>query len=318
MKITDLMGCTVSVILLLLASAWIPYIGPFFSLLIPLPFLFYASKLGLNKGAQACAFSLVIVGLISGLAGHSYIILFCLEFGILGFIISEIFRRKLSFGVTIFWGTFSMLVVGAVFLFMVGLTKGVGPVDLVLNYFKANLGNTAHLYKEMDLDPESLAQVEQLLRVLSELITKAFPALIVIGTGLVVWINVVISKPIFMLGRIRYPEFGRLDHWHAPEIMVWGVIIAGFSLFLPVSLIKLAAVNILIVLSLIYVFHGLSIILFILNRFRIPGWVRIIIYIMILVQQVFLIVLALAGLFDQWADFRKIHRKRVETSEHEE
>ena len=318
MKITDLMGCTVSVILLLLASAWIPYIGPFFSLLIPLPFLFYASKLGFNKGAQACAFSLIIIGLIAGLAGHSYIILLCLEFGILGFVISEIFRRKLSFGVTIFWGTFCMLVVGAVFLFMVGLTKGTGPMELVLGYFKANLENTARLYKEMELDPESLAQVEQLLRVLSELITKAFPALIIIGTGLVVWINVVISKPVFRLGQISYPEFGRLDHWHAPEVMVWGVIAAGFSLFLPASIIKLAAINILIVLTLIYVFHGLSIVLFILNRFRVPGWARIIIYFIMLVQQVFLFVLALAGLFDQWVDFRKIGRRKVETSEHDE
>ncbi len=318
MKITDLVGCTVSVILLLLASAWIPYIGPFFSLLIPLPFLFYASKLGLNKGGQVCAFSLIIIGLIAGLAGYSYIIMFCLELGILGFIISEIFRRELSFGVTIFWGTFFMLAIGAVFLFMVGLSKGVGPMDLILDYFKANLGNTAHLYKEMELDPESLAQVEQLLRVLSELITKAFPALIVIGTGLVVWINVVISKPIFRLGKIRYPEFGRLDHWYAPEVMIWGVIGAGFSLFLPISIMKLAAINILIVLTLIYVFHGLSIVLFLLNRFKVPGWARTIIYIIMFAQQIFLFVLVLAGLFDQWVDFRKIHRKKVETSEHEE
>jgi uncharacterized protein YybS (DUF2232 family) len=315
MKITDLMGCTVSVILLLLASASMPYIGPFFSLLIPLPFVFYASKLGLNKGAQACAVSLVIIGLIAWLAGHSYVIMVCLEFGILGFVISEIFRRELSFGFTIFWGTVFMLVTLTVFLFMAGLSNGVDPVDMILDYFKVNLGDTARIYEEMELAPEHMAQMEEFLRVMSEFVKKAFPALIVVGTGLIVWINVVVSKPIFKVGRIKYPEFGRLDHWYSPEVMVWVVIISGFSLFLPISIIKLAALNILLVMAFIYMFHGLAIVQFIFRRFRIPGWARAVIYIMMLAQQLFLFVLAMAGFFDQWVDFRKIHKKRVDASE---
>ena len=32
------------------------------------------------------------------------------------------------------------------------------------------------------------------------------------------------------------------------------------------------------------------------------------IYFLIIIQQLFLAVVALAGLFDQWVDFRKIHR----------
>jgi hypothetical protein len=36
---------------------------------------------------------------------------------------------------------------------------------------------------------------------------------------------------------------------------------------------------------------------------------RIGIYFLIIIQQLFLAVLALAGLFDQWIDFRKIHRR---------
>jgi len=55
----------------------------------------------------------------------------------------------------------------------------------------------------MDLDPEGLAQVEQLLSVLSQLITKAFPALMVIGTG--------------------FPDFVCIKNIDGKKFDVWGV-----------------------------------------------------------------------------------------------
>ncbi|MFH1491258.1 MAG: DUF2232 domain-containing protein, partial [Pseudomonadota bacterium] len=69
------------------------------------------------------------------------------------------------------------------------------------------------------------------------------------------------------------------------------------------------AINALIVMLVIYVFHGLSIVLFLLNKYRVPQWMRVGAYFLILFQQIFLIGLCIAGLFDQWIDFRKIHRR---------
>lgn len=69
------------------------------------------------------------------------------------------------------------------------------------------------------------------------------------------------------------------------------------------------AVNALIVILAIYLFHGLSIVVFFLNKFHVPSWIRLGIYFLIIIQQLFLIVLTFAGLFDQWIDFRKIHRR---------
>jgi uncharacterized protein YybS (DUF2232 family) len=125
----------------------------------------------------------------------------------------------------------------------------------------------------------------------------------------VVWVNVVISRPLFRMGNIRYPDFGPMDRWQAPEFMVWGVIAAGFALFFPKASIRLLAINSLIVLSVIYIFHGLSIVLFFFNKYRVPTWARLGSYILIILQQIFLVGLAFAGLFDQWIDFRKIHKK---------
>ena len=139
-----------------------------------------------------------------------------------------------------------------------------------------------------------------------------YPALAVIGTGFVVWINVIISGPLLRIRNLPHPDFGPMDRWSAPETMVWGLIVAGFSLFLPWPSLRSVALKEVMVFLVVYFFHGLSILVFYLNKRRVPSWIRMGIYALILFQQIFAIVLALAGLFDQWIDLRRIHPKKEE------
>jgi len=253
--------------------------------------------------------ALLIIGLMGKLLGQSYLILFCLEFGIVGLTMSELFKRQLTIGSTVFWGTVSMLFMGAVFLFIAGMSRNEGPVSLVLSYLQSNLSKTAGIYEGAGLEPEKAAQIKQALDLLSKLIMKVYPALMIIGTGLVVWVNVILSRPLFRMGKLNYPVFGETGKWCAPEYMVWGMIGSGFALFFPAAGIRFVAENLLVVLSVIYVFHGLSILIFFFNKHAIPRWARIGIYILIVLQQLFLILLAVAGLFDQWVDFRRLRKK---------
>jgi len=254
--------------------------------------------------------TLLTVVLIAKLMGFPEVLFLCLEFGLLGLIISEIYRRGYSFGFTIFLGTSLMLILGSIMLVLIGLTQNMGPLELILNYFQANLKETIHSYDNMGWDQEKILQLEEYSKVLVRVISKVYPSLMVVGTGFVVWINVVVSKPLFHFGNLKYPEFGPMDRWRTPELMVWGVIAAGFSLFLPIAGVKLFAMNALIVMMTIYVFHGLSVVLFFLNKYRVPPWIRFGVYFLIIFQQIFLVGLAMAGLFDQWVDFRKIHQKK--------
>ena len=301
----------VTATVLLIASGWVPFAGPFLSLLTPLPFLYYTAKFGLCEGVKALVICLLAVGLIGNLSGFSQAVFLCLEFGLLGLIISEIFRRKLTIGRTILWGTGLMLLLGFVILTGVGLTKNMGPIELVLGYLQSNLKGTVDVYEHMGGGEEKAVQLRQFAKALMEIITRIYPSLVIIGTGFVVWLNVVLSRHVFRLGNLSYPQFATTDRWWAPEYMVWGVIAAGFSLFLPVSGIRWVSINALIVLLTVYVFHGLSIVLFFLNKYRVPSWIRLGVYFLILFQQIFLFVLALAGLFDQWIDFRKIRHRRI-------
>ena len=116
MTISNILGCTGSVILILLV--------PFFWPLLPMPFLFYSSKLGLNEGIKVCFTALLAAGIVVKLLGYPGLVLICLQLGIVGFLLSELFRREYSYSITIFWGTLIMLLAGSVFLLFGAITEG--------------------------------------------------------------------------------------------------------------------------------------------------------------------------------------------------
>ena len=145
------MGCGGPIVLLLFAATWIPIVGPFFIFLIPLPFLYYATKLGLREALKITAVTLLIVGLIARVAGYPHVVIFGLEFGLVGLTLSEIYRRKYTLGFTMLWGTCATLIIGAVFLTLIALSQNMGPIEMILGYFQQNLGATIRAYKEAGL-----------------------------------------------------------------------------------------------------------------------------------------------------------------------
>jgi len=309
MKLSDLLGCLGGAAILLSAFITVPVLGPFLGLLTPLPFLYFSTKLGFTQGLKASALVLLLIGLTAHLADQTHLVLFSVEFAVLGLVLSELYRRNLSYGQTLLWGTVAMLAVGFGFLYATALSHGLGPLEMIKAYLKEQLNGAMAIYGNATDDPEKAAELQAYGHAILEVISKIYPSLMVIGTGFVVWLNVTVSRPLFRFGRLSYPDFVPLRHWRVSEYLVWGVIGSGFALFLDSGAVKLIAWNILIVLMAVYLLQGASILSFFFNKFRFPLWARVGVSLLIVLQQVFLAVLTLAGLFDQWVDFRKIHKR---------
>jgi uncharacterized protein YybS (DUF2232 family) len=312
MKAHQVLGCVGTALALLVASAWIPVVGPFLCLLTPLPFLYYSVKLGIPQAVKLICVSILASGLIAAVTRQPQLIFLCLEFSLLGLILSEIFRKKLPIGTSVLMGTCLLLLIGFIVLAVAGTRKNLGPLEMIHGYLQDSLEETARVYVQVGADPERAGEFQQYLRALKEGVTLVYPSLMVVGSAFVVWLNVILSRPLFRRTKLEAPEFGALDRWQSPELMVWGLIAAGFSLFLSFSPLRLVAVNALVIMLAIYFFHGLSILLFYLNKYRVPQWMRLGVYALILVQQVLVIAVTMAGLFDQWLDLRRIHQKKPE------
>jgi uncharacterized protein YybS (DUF2232 family) len=310
MKAHHVLGCVGTAMALLLASVWIPIAGPFFSLLTPLPFLYYSAKLGVSQAVKLTCVSILVTGLIAAITRQSQLIFLCFEFSVLGLILSEIFRRKMSIGTSVLLGTCLLLLMGLLVLAVAGLRKNLGPLEMVYAYLLESLEETARLYTQVGADPEKAGAFQETLKALKEVVALIYPSLMIVGSAFVVWLNVIMSRPLFIKRNLEVPDFGALDRWKSPELMVWGLIAAGFSLFLSFSPLRLVAVNALVIMLAIYFFHGLSVLLFYLNKYRVPPWMRVGVYALIVLQQILVVGVTMAGLFDQWIDLRRIHQKK--------
>jgi len=295
---------------LLLASVWIPIAGPFFSLLTPLPFLYYSAKLGVSQAVKLTCVSILVTGLIAAITRQSQLIFLCFEFSVLGLILSEIFRRKMSIGTSVLLGTCLLLLMGLLVLAVAGLRKNLGPLEMVYAYLLESLEETARITTQVGADPEKAGEFQETLKALKEVVALIYPSLMIVGSAFVVWLNVIMSRLLFIKRNLEVPDFGALDRWKSPELMVWGLIAAGFSLFLSFSPLRLVAVNALVIMLAIYFFHGLSVLLFYLNKYRVPPWMRVGVYALIVLQQILVVGVTMAGLFDQWIDLRRIHQKK--------
>jgi uncharacterized protein YybS (DUF2232 family) len=311
MKLPDVLGCVGWAAFVLISSALLPFLGPFLGLLTPLPFLFYATRLGPYQGLKLAALASLAIALFAKLSGHLETVIFCVEFSLLGVWLSVLFKIRLGLGQTILFATGFMLFMVLGFFLFLAVSRGTGPHEMMTGYLQAQLNASIQAYKEMGMSPENTVDLEAYGKLFVDAVLKFYPSLMVVGAALVVWLNVVVAKPLFRKGNLKYPAFSSADHWQAPDVLVWGVIVSGFALFFVSGGIKLVAMNVLIVLLFVYLFQGLSIVLFFLNKYKAPTWMRAGIYFLIVIQQFFLAAVALAGLFDQWFDFRRIHRKSV-------
>ena len=309
MKTTDILGCVSGVSFFLVASIWIPIIGPFISLLSPFPLLYYTTKLGFLQALKLAALSTLVVGIFVKMLGHPQLVIFVIEFSILGIALAEILKRRLGIGKTILLGTLAMLIVGFTFLYSIALSKNMGPSEMILTYLQDHLEASVKVYEERGATQEDISTLKLFGTSFIDAVSKIYPSLMIIGTAFIVWLNIVMAKVLFKIGNLEYPDFGPMDNWQTADTLVWGAIAAGFALLIPSENIQFLAINTLIIIMAVYLFQGLAITLFFINKYHAPLWMRVGIYFLIIIQQLSWVVLSIAGLFDQWIDFRKIHRR---------
>jgi uncharacterized protein YybS (DUF2232 family) len=305
MNMKDFWGCVGGTIFLLMLSTLLPFAGPFLALITPLIFLFYSIKLDRFSGLKLVVMTLAIVALCAYFLRLPHLIIFCLESMVLGVSLSECFRRNLSLGKTVFFTTLVTVSMVMVYFLVLGHLNNGGLVEIVRETLRNHIKASMELYSQGTMPKEKAEEFEAVVNN----ILMISPSLMVVGAGLTAWLNAALARPVFQLGKLPYPAFAPMDQWRTPEGLVWVLIASGFSLFLFTGGIQLIAGNVMIVLFVIYLFHGLSIVQFFLKKFNAPSWIRLGVYLLLVFQLIFLGLLALAGLFDQWVDFRRIQRR---------
>ena len=290
------------------AAVFIPIIGFISTIFIPLPILFYRMKLGREAGLTIGLISIVIMVMaLKSVDGLSIDILFFTELLLLGYMLSECFEKELSIEKTIGYACATVLSSTLVFIFGYSVFTQTELLKLVSGYVGQNLELTLRIYEGMGISPDTLADIKASLDRIQYLLVRIIPGLAISGLLLVAWFNLLMARPLFKRQLLKYPDFGNLNCWKTPELLIWGLIGSSLMIIIPNSGLRMVGINGLIMLFTVYFFQGMAIVAYILEKKKIPRILRTFIYIMIALQQMLVMVVIGLGIFDLWIDVRKLN-----------
>jgi uncharacterized protein YybS (DUF2232 family) len=293
-----------------MAALHLTVLGPFVGLFVPLPILFYRSKLGRSSGLLILiAVSLIVtsfVGLNSlGTAA------FLFELGLVGLILPEVFEMNLSVEKTVGFTAGGVLTMGALILALYTLVSTTSPWALASDYVEKSVKLALAMYREMDVPEEKINMLSQSLDGILYVMLRIIPGIMIVATLFVVWSNLLLARLVLRSKELFCPDFGRLNQWKSPEHLVWVAIASGVLLLFGHPGLKMLGINGLIVMMMVYFFQGIAIVSFYFEKKQFPKILRILLYGLIAIQQPLLLVVVALGFFDIWIDFRR--KRKVES-----
>ncbi|MEW6672527.1 MAG: DUF2232 domain-containing protein [Thermodesulfobacteriota bacterium] len=293
---------------LLAVSIYMPLAGLFCALFMPLPVLFYRSKLGRKNGGIVAAVAITTVAAVGG--SLSFETVFFAELIILGFILAELIEMNLTVETTIGLAAGAVMLIGVLALFFYSIGSHANVHQLVSDYVFKNLEFSLAMYKRMGMSDENVRLVANSLKDIQYAIVGIIPGLAIASTLFVSWMNLLMARLLLVHRSLFFPAYGALNRWRAPEGLVWGVIGSGGLLLTGVTTLKMLGLNGLIILLTVYFFAGIAVVSFFFDKKRVPSMLRFFLYGLIALQQLFLLFVIGLGLFDTWLNFRKIETGR--------
>jgi uncharacterized protein YybS (DUF2232 family) len=291
--------------LILAISIWVPMIGVFCSLLLPLPTLYYRVKLGRTISASIPIIALFV--LMIAMKGFPFDIVFVAALLTIGLSLGELFGSQFSVEKTMLLTCGLVFLGGALCLILFNAATGHSLLADFSQSVAHNREFLFQLYRSMGMPAESVSDFTRFLDEMQKMVIRILPALTVTTTLFVIWVNLLLGRHLLKSRHMPYPAYGRLNLWRAPDYLVWGVIGCGLLMLVPDGFAKIIGLNGLITLMMIYFFQGVAIVSFFFEKKQVPRFAKVLLYALLILQEVLLVVIVI-GFIDVWANFRKVEK----------
>jgi uncharacterized protein YybS (DUF2232 family) len=275
---------------------------------LPLPLLLVGWRLGIGEAAL-----LALAGALLAFALNPGVVVLQGSLGLwmlllIGLILTVCHHRDWPNGSAIM---FTVVVLGLLFLvFFLGQAyfQGLSPGALWDQKSRELTSTLTKMLQETGMDSSDL-QVVGLPRVeVQELILQVLPALVLINTALVAWVNVLAVRA--LASHWGWDDPGEpLSHWTSPEWLVFFLVGAGFAFLAPLAWVRQAGLNLLLILGFAYFCQGMAVMAALLQRYQVPWPLRGLGYVLAFMNPLMMVVMIL-GLVDIWLDFRKLQPPR--------
>lgn len=202
------------------------------------------------------------------------------------------------------------------FWFCYGILSSSNPYTSLLVELQNGLTQLTEAYRtsSAQLSAEVLYSLELTTAWLRQRLPMLMPGLLISGLTLTVWLNMLISG--WLLGKVRpdkvpWPEY---RCWRLPDQFVW-LLIAGASLAaVSTGHAQTIGFTLAAVAVLVYFFQGAAVFAHLLHRWNVPPLWRFFLYFIVAAQSYGVLLLAVTGVADIWADFRKMAQGKQQDS----
>lgn len=297
-------------ILLVTAAALLPGIDwalfGWIHVFIPLLVFFYIQKYGPQIGFKyvlsGCALSI-----LGGLITHTFTALL-VSFSLIpcGYFLARSAWNKDSPALSGFKGVLALAASWIVLALTAQVITGSSPYSDSLATFDLWIDETVEYYQNNPIeDPRGQEIIQQSLPQMKGILHMVLPGLLFSGALLVILFTMILGNRLVsrFCERESWPLF---RVWQLPDKLIWIVIGSAILAFVPSEVTRPIAVNLIILLSTVYSFQGFAICVFFMNKWNVPLLFRSFLYVMLIFQQVGSIILLVLGIFDTWANFRKL------------
>lgn len=285
--------------LISIAASIILFQSVFLSILTPCPQIFCYLRLGRWAGISISVLLAMLFSAVAPKLGLAYF----LQFGLLGILISEAILRKYSVVKSF---TLTVSIITGLVLFVLGYLSSLENIstgDAVKIFSERVIAKSLSFNEKAGLSTVDVKEMQDLAPAFADMMSTLYPSLIVVAIMVSLWLNIMVIGRVMKRIGGQVP-FEKLSSWKAPEQLVWGVIFGGVALILPIDSFREIGINVLVILFVIYFFQGMAIVSFYLNKRKAPGLVKGVGYLIAI--RFLAILVAVLGLFDMWADFRKL------------
>ena len=304
---------------ILLASAFLlPGLAPslfgWISGLISIPIFWLLNVYGLKRGTIIIRNSAILAAVVGVFSNLLPSVLFSLTLVPLGYSFNKSATIKENEITTCGKGVVILSLTWVVFWIGYGTVEGVNLYSYLLELLDAGFAQTYDLYREnSDVPAQTLLNLEGAVTEIRLLIPRILPGILVCTVLLTVWINLVGS--ISLLERIKPGQlpWKKFKNWRLPERLVWLPIVASIALIVGQGEIKSTGLSLIIISALLYFFQGFAVLIHFIDKWKVPLYLKIAIYGILILQSYGLLLLSVIGIADVWIDFRRRRNSNDET-----
>ncbi len=296
------------------AAAFVPIFGSIFLLFLPLLLFFCGVSKGMVKSSGALLISLLPLFLLSHFFQFDTLYLAILTTGIAGILIAALVFKNVSIEKTVLYTSLFIITSICAYFVYGGYSQNINPWHLVQKFVTQTVEENIKMYSLLTTDKDYINFINDNKQTIINFFTGIFPSLVIVASAFIVWINMLMGRDLLHRQSILFPQLEGLSRWKAPEFMIWIFIVSCALLFVPFEQIIIFSRNILIVTCFVYLLQGFAIISFLFQNKKVPYFFRYLFYFLIAVQQILMIPIMVAGIFDIWIDFRRFFQKDETTT----